>query len=130
MIRVTTTVGLYRMSLRQFQALRALREAADRFEYWISPDRVDGTIVACSVDLGELTLNAYLAEDGQHKWFEVMLADTSRPEVSGDMERKWIKGQRGRAFRGKTPAGRKSRGLTRKGVGAEKTRPSVRAGGK
>ncbi|MCK4714625.1 MAG: 50S ribosomal protein L15e, partial [Candidatus Aenigmarchaeota archaeon] len=55
--------------------------------------------------------------------------DTSRPEVSGDRERKWMADQRGRAFRGKTPAGRKARGLTRKGRGAEKIRPSIRAKG-
>jgi large subunit ribosomal protein L15e len=75
-------------------------------------------------------MNSYLlAEDGKHKWFEVLLLDTCRPEVSGDGERKWVaeKQHRSRAFRGKTSAGRKSRGLTRKGKGSEKIRPSLRA---
>ncbi len=35
--------------------------------------------------------------------------------------------KKGRAFRGLTSAGRKSRGLRRKGKGAEKVRPSLRA---
>jgi large subunit ribosomal protein L15e len=78
----------------------------------------------------EVVASYHLAEDGQHKWFEVLLADGSRPEVSGDSERKWMAGQRGRAFRGMTPAGRKARGLTRRGKGAEKIRPSVGARGK
>jgi large subunit ribosomal protein L15e len=77
----------------------------------------------------EVLASYHLAEDGGHKWFEVLLADTSRPEVAGDSERKWMASQRGRAFRGRTPAGRKSRGLTRKGKGAEKIRPSIRARG-
>jgi len=77
----------------------------------------------------EVMASYHLAGDGQHKWFEVLLVDTSRPEVSGDRERKWMAGQRGRAFRGRTPAGRKARGLTRKGRGAEKIRPSIGARG-
>ena len=74
-------------------------------------------------------LNSYdLAEDGSHKWFEVLMVDTSRKEVSKDRERH-INGQRGRAFRGRTSAGRKVRGLRKKGKGAEKIRPSIRARG-
>ena len=75
-------------------------------------------------------LNSYLVtEDGSHKWFEVLLLDKERPEVSKDQERKWIadKSQKSRVFRGKTAAGKKSRGHTKKGKGAEKLRPSLRA---
>jgi large subunit ribosomal protein L15e len=77
-------------------------------------------------------LNSYhLAEDGKNKWFEVLLVDPSRPEVSRDKGMKWILNgsHRNRAFRGKTSAGRKSRGLTRKGKGTEKVRPSLKARG-
>jgi large subunit ribosomal protein L15e len=74
----------------------------------------------------EVMASYHLAGDGQHKWFEVILVDPSRPEVSRDRERR-LSGQRGRAFRGRTPAGRKSRGLARKGRGAEKLRPSLGA---
>ena len=75
-------------------------------------------------------MNSYmLAEDGMRKWFEVLLLDTSRPEVKNDQERKSLADQRGRAFRGKTSAGKSARGLTRKGKGAEKLRPSLKARG-
>lgn len=64
-------------------------------------------------------------EDGTHIWFESILVDRSHPAVAKDKERKWITApnQKGRAFRGLTPAGRKSRGLRKKGLGAEKVRP-------
>jgi large subunit ribosomal protein L15e len=77
-------------------------------------------------------LNSYkLAEDGKNKWFEVLLVDPSRPEVARDRGMKWILNgsQKNRAFRGKTSSGRKSRGLAKKGKGAEKVRPSVKARG-
>lgn len=52
-------------------------------------------------------LNSYwVGEDGQYKYFEVILVD---PLIAG------IKLQRGRAFRGLTSAQRKSRGLRHKG---------------
>ena len=74
-------------------------------------------------------MNSYmLAEDGKQKWHEVIMVDDKRNEVVRDSERQ-IDGQKGRAFRGKTSAGRKSRGLMNKGKGAEKVRPSVRAKG-
>lgn len=75
-------------------------------------------------------LNSYkLAEDGMRKWFEVLMLDKQSPGVARDRERKWVTGKqhRSRAFRGKTSAGRKARGLTRKGRGTEKLRPSLKA---
>ncbi len=77
-------------------------------------------------------MNSYLlAEDGAHKWFEILMTDSCRTEVSGDRERKAMAGrtQKGRAFRGKTSSGRKSRGLMKKGKGTEKLRPSLKARG-
>ncbi|RLI98524.1 MAG: 50S ribosomal protein L15e [Candidatus Aenigmatarchaeota archaeon] len=59
-------------------------------------------------------MNSYIAgEDGSYKWFECIVVDRSHPAVRKDKERKWIaaKGQRGRAFRGLTSSGKKSRGL-------------------
>jgi len=70
----------------------------------------------------------YLAEDGTHRWFEVVLADPSHPSVAKGRETAWISGATpGRAYRGMTAAGRKSRGLLKKGKGAEKLRPSIKA---
>jgi large subunit ribosomal protein L15e len=74
----------------------------------------------------EVLASYHLAEDGSHKWFEVLLLDPSRPEVAGDRERSLGKGS-GRAFRGRTPAGRKFRGLTKRGKGTEKARPSAKS---
>lgn len=75
-------------------------------------------------------LNSYwIGEDGMHKFFEVILVDPSHPSILADKELNWIcdKNQRGRAERGLTSAFKKSRGLRRKGKGAEKARPSLRA---
>ena len=58
-------------------------------------------------------LNSYYAgEDGVSKWFEVILVDTSRPEIRNDRKISWIcKGRhRGRAFRGLTSAGKGTKG--------------------
>ncbi len=78
-------------------------------------------------------LNSYmLAEDGKSKWFEVILIDPYNPSVLSDKNKRWVfePQHKGRAFRGKTSAGKKSRALYRKGRGAEKARPSLRAHGR
>jgi large subunit ribosomal protein L15e len=72
-------------------------------------------------------LNSYLvAEDGVYKWYEVILVDKNHPVILADRNINWIaeKQHTRRVFRGLTSAGRKSRGLRRKGKGAEKLRPS------
>jgi large subunit ribosomal protein L15e len=59
-------------------------------------------------------LNSYYAgEDGVNKWFEVILIDVNHPAIKKDRDINWIveKQHRGRAFRGLTSAGKKSRGL-------------------
>ena len=75
----------------------------------------------------EVLASYWVAEDGQHKWFEVILVDPHHPQIKADPRINWIINQRGRVFRGLTPAGRKARGLRNRGRGAEKVRPSVRA---
>ncbi|MCD6522323.1 MAG: 50S ribosomal protein L15e [Candidatus Diapherotrites archaeon] len=75
-------------------------------------------------------LNSYwICEDGTYKWYEVILADINHPSIRNDPDVAWItiNKHRGRAFRGKTSAGRKSRGLTNKGKGSEKVRPSIKS---
>lgn len=73
-------------------------------------------------------LNSYwVAEDGDHKWFEVIMVDPDAPEVQADDDVSWIAEQRNRVERGLTPAGRESRGLNSKGKGSEKVRPSQNA---
>lgn len=75
-------------------------------------------------------LNSYwVGEDGKNKFFEVILVDTSAPEIQKDSSLKWITNSvhSGRAERGLTSAAKKSRGLLHKGRGTEKVRPSLRA---
>jgi len=62
-------------------------------------------------------------------WFEVILVDKAHPSIKADKRISWIaeKQHTGRVYRGLTSSSRKSRGLRRKGIGAEKIRPSLRA---
>jgi len=77
-------------------------------------------------------LNSYnLGKDGIYYFYEVILIDTSKPEIKTDKQLSWItkpKNQ-GRVFKGKTSAGKKSRGLRKKG-NVPKVRPSIRAKGR
>ncbi|MCL7410997.1 MAG: 50S ribosomal protein L15e [Methanosarcinaceae archaeon] len=75
-------------------------------------------------------LNSYwVAEDGKSRWYEVILVDPSHPVIKSDKNLNWIcaKTEKGRAFRGKTSAGKKGRGMLKRGKGTEKTRPSLRS---
>lgn len=63
-------------------------------------------------------LNSYwVGEDGKYKWYEVVMADISHPAIKKDKDLKWVTSgkQRGRANRGMTSSGKKSRGLRHKG---------------
>jgi len=73
----------------------------------------------------------YVARDGKYKWYEVVLVDPHHPSIVSDPNINWICNpiNRRRVFRGLTSAGKKSRGLRRKGRGAEKARPSLLAHG-
>jgi len=75
-------------------------------------------------------LNSYfIGKDGQYYFYEVILVDVNNPSIKKDKDLNWIcsNKHKGRAFRGLTSAGKKSRGLRKKGNGAEKVRPSLRA---
>ncbi|MEM2890654.1 MAG: hypothetical protein QW358_04905, partial [Candidatus Hadarchaeum sp.] len=63
------------------------------------------------------------------KYYEVIMIDPHHPAIKSDPQLSWIvaREHRGRVYRGLTHAGKKSRGLIRKGKGAERMRPSVRA---
>ncbi len=99
------------------------RKMVDKSYQWVAEERVNKKFVNMAV------LNSYfLAKDGKHYFYEVILAD---PEiVKHYKEYKWLEDRkhRTRVYHGKTSAGRRSRGiLTNKGKGAEKPRPSLRA---
>lgn len=76
-------------------------------------------------------LNSYwVGEDGKNKFYEVILLDPSHPVIIADKELSWVSegnSHSGRAFRGKTSAGKRGRGLLNKGKGAEKLRPSLKS---
>jgi len=75
-------------------------------------------------------LNSYwVAEDGKYHFYEVILVDPVHPAIMKDTKINWItsSSNKRRVLRGKTSAGQKGRGLHKKGKGAEKIRPSIRA---
>ena len=70
-------------------------------------------------------LNSYwVGEDGRFKWFEIIMVDATHPVIKADKDVNWIcdKVHKRRVFRGLTSSGKKARGLTHKGKGAEKVR--------
>ncbi len=72
-------------------------------------------------------LNSYkIGKDGKNYFFEVIMIDTSKPEIKNDKQINWILNKHTkRALRGLTSSAKKSRGLRNKKT---KNRPSVRAG--
>ena len=75
-------------------------------------------------------LNSYkVAKDGLFYWFEVILIDPKHPQIKTDKSLSWITSNKhqGRVHRGLTSAGKKSRALSGKGKGFEKSRPGIRA---
>lgn len=91
---------------------------------WVAEQRAVRDYPNCEV------LNSYeVAKDGLHYWFEVILVDRAHPAIKADKNIGWVaeKQHKGRVYRGLTSSGRKSRALRRKGKGAEKVRPSLRA---
>jgi len=75
-------------------------------------------------------LNSYwVAKDGKYEWYEIIMVDPHHPVIRNDPKINWIRDpeHKGRAYRGKTSAGQKGRGLRNKGKGAEKIRPSIGA---
>jgi large subunit ribosomal protein L15e len=95
---------------------------AKKSKQWIVEERVARKYKNLEV------LNSYfVGEDGKSTWFEVIMVDKNHPQILADKSINWIadRQHRGRAFRGLTGAGKKSRGLLHKGEGAEKLRPSL-----
>jgi large subunit ribosomal protein L15e len=80
----------------------------------------------------EVLASYWVGEDGMHKFYEVILVDPQHPVIRSDPKIAWIAEpqHQGRVYRGLTPAGKKGRGLTYKGKGAEKVRPSIGAHGR
>ena len=61
-----------------------------------------------------MVLNSYwVAQDGKHYWYEVILIDPHHPVIKSDPHLQWTATRKNhsRAFHGKTSAGKKARGL-------------------
>merc|ERR1712194_436572 len=81
--------------------------------------------------LGALrVLNSYwVGQDAMSKWFECVMVDPFAKPIRNDPRISWICNptHKHREMRGVTAAGRKSRGLLRRGKASTKVRPSRRA---
>ncbi len=78
-------------------------------------------------------LNSYwVGQDERYYWYEIILVDVYHPQIMKDKNINWIISNKHtrRVNRGLTSAGKKSRGLTKKGMGTEKVRPSLRSNGR
>ena len=96
-----------------------LRMVLDKNYKQIAEERANKKYPNCEV------LNSYwVAQDGKYYWYEVILVDKAHPVILKDKNINWIakNKQKGRVYRGLTSTARKSRGLRRKGKGAEKVR--------
>ena len=106
-----------RMGVKKFKPSKSLRLIAE--------ERVSRKFPNLEI------LNSYwVGEDGVSKWFEVIMVDPHHPVIKADERISWIgqKQHRRRALRSLTSAGKKVRALRRRGRGAEKFRPSLKAG--
>jgi large subunit ribosomal protein L15e len=91
---------------------------------WIAEERVQRKYPNMQV------LNSYkVYSDGKHWYYEVILVDPHHPVIKSDPKINWIcePQHTKRVTRGLTSAGKRSRGLHKKGWGSEKTRPSLGA---
>ena len=71
-------------------------------------------------------LNSYfLCKDAIHAWYEVILVDPQHPNIKRHTNLANMAAKRGRVKRGLTNAGRRGRGMKKKGKGREKNFPSL-----
>lgn len=89
---------------------------------WIAEERIARKYPNLEV------LNSYwVGQDGKWKFYEAILVDPIVPSIANDPKINWIGApqHKGRVHRGLTSAGKRSRGMHHKGLGAEKIRPSI-----
>lgn len=91
---------------------------------WVAEERVQSKYPNMQI------LNSYkIYSDGKHWYYEVILVDPNHPVIKVDPKINWIceSAHKKRVTRGLTSAGKRARGLRKKGWGSEKTRPSIRS---
>ena len=120
--------------LRPRAGRRPKRMGVTKFKYSKSMRLIGEERVGRKFPNLEVLNSCWVGEDGRSKWFEVVLVDPHHPVIQADKRINWIaqKQHKRRVFRSLTSAGKKIRGLRRRGRGAESFRPSLNArrGGK
>lgn len=130
---VVVRVKVRRGGLRKhriFKGRRAKRRGISKITMKKSLQRIAEERVARKYP-NLVPLNSYwVGQDGKRKWYEVILVDPDHPVIKNDPRINWVTrgpNRNNRAGRGLTSAGKRGRGLRKKGIGAEKVRPSQRA---
>lgn len=101
-----------------------VRMALSKSYKWIAEERTQKRYPNLEV------LNSYwVGKDGKYAWYEVILVDPYHPAIESDDDINWVCARKHtrRVFRGLTSSAKRARGLRKKGKGAEKVRPSLRA---
>ncbi len=110
-VRVRIEKGLRKR--RNPKAGRKARHAYSYAQQKLSLQAIGEQRVARKYRNAEVVNSYWVGEDGQYKYYEVILADKSSKEI-GEYLKNIVK-RVGRAFRGLTSAGKKVRGLRAKG---------------
>lgn len=119
--------GMHKVRPKQGRKPRALgvnKYTTGKNLRWIAEERAQRKFPNMEV------LNSYkVYSDGKHHYFEIIMVDKNHPAIKSDPKINWIldSSHRKRVNRGLTSAGKRARGLRKKGWGSEKTRPSIRA---
>ena len=111
--KVRKGAGLIR---RPVNGRRPKRMGVNKITRRISIQRI-AELRAASKYPGLEVLNSYLiGEDGQQKYYEVILVDPNHPRIMQDKDINWIcwPQNKGRVHKGVTSAGKKNRGLDKK----------------
>jgi large subunit ribosomal protein L15e len=114
--------GMHKQRPRKGRKPRAMgvnRYTTGKNLQWIAEERAQKKYPNLEV------LNSYkVYKDGRHWYYEIILVDPHHPVIKADPKINWIcnPSQRKRVLRGKTSAGKKARGLRKRGWGSEDTR--------
>ncbi len=89
---------------RRPKRMGTLKKKRRKSLQWIAEERAGRKYKSLEV------VNSYwVGEDGQYKYYEVIMVDPSRPEIQKDKELSRIAKDKGRVFRAKTSAARKAK---------------------
>ena len=134
LVRVKVSRGSRRLH-RPTKGRRSKRMMTEKITANFSRQTIAENRAARAYDNLEVLNSYWVAEDGRNRYFEVIMVDPFHPVIKSDKNFSWLlksgglrvrQNQKGRSFRGLTSSARKSRGLRRKGIGAERFRGRIR----